>query len=180
MTASLVGHFRAMARNNLWSNDRLLRACRQLDAAAFAARRTSFFPSLRATLNHILLIDRYYLEGLEGGLPTYAIFADDEPFTDPAELHLAQAVEDRRLIALCDALGPSDLDRPVHLDRGPAGIHAETVGTVLPHLFVHQIHHRGQAHAMLAGTAVAPPQLDEFFLMNDLSRRGTELAMLNI
>jgi len=36
-------------------------------------------------------------------------------------------------------------------------VHRESVGSVLPHLFVHQIRHRGQAHAMLAGTAVAPP-----------------------
>ena len=27
----------------------------------------------------------------------------------------------------------------------------------------HQVHHRGQAHAMLAGTAMPPPPLDEFF-----------------
>jgi uncharacterized damage-inducible protein DinB len=39
---------------------------------------------------------------------------------------------------------------------------------------VHQIHHRGQAHAMLAGTSVAPPQLDEFFLDYDASRREND------
>ena len=43
----------------------------------------------------------------------------------------------------------------------------ETIGNTLLHLFQHQIHHRGQAHAMLAGTSVAPPQLDEFFLEFD-------------
>ncbi len=40
----------------------------------------------------------------------------------------------------------------------------ERIDAVLPHLFQHQIHHRGQAHAMLSSTGVAPPQLDEFFL----------------
>ncbi len=40
----------------------------------------------------------------------------------------------------------------------------ERIDRLLAHLFQHQIHHRGQAHAMLAGTTVAPPQLDEFFL----------------
>lgn len=60
-----------------------------------------------------------------------------------------------------------DLARPVLLDRRLRGVHRESVGSVLPHFFMHQIHHRGQAHAMLAGTAVAPPQLDEFFLDND-------------
>ena len=44
---------------------------------------------------------------------------------------------------------------------------SERTDAILAHLFQHQIHHRGQAHAMLAGTAVPPPQLDEFFLDYD-------------
>ena len=43
---------------------------------------------------------------------------------------------------------------------------------LLAHLFQHQIHHRGQAHAMLAGTPVAPPQLDEFFCANEAHLRA--------
>ena len=42
---------RAMACNNAWANHRLLRACTFLTNEEFAARRTGFFPSLRATLN---------------------------------------------------------------------------------------------------------------------------------
>jgi uncharacterized damage-inducible protein DinB len=49
---------------------------------------------------------------------------------------------------------------------------------VLNHLFVHQIHHRGQVHAMLAGTSVKPPQLDEFFLAQDEPLRRHELLAL--
>ena len=49
---------------------------------------------------------------------------------------------------------------------------------LLAHLFQHQIHHRGQAHAMLAGTSVAPPQLDEFFCANEAHLRAAELAEL--
>ena len=49
-------------------------------------------------------------------------------------------------------------------DRGADGLVPERLDAVLAHLFQHQIHHRGQAHAMLAGTDVPPPQLDEFFL----------------
>ena len=43
-----------MARNNAWANHRLLSACEALTPAEFAAPRTGFFPSLRATFNHIL------------------------------------------------------------------------------------------------------------------------------
>ena len=51
---------------------------------------------------------------------------------------------------------------------------------MLAHLFVHQIHHRGQVHAMLSGTGVAPPQLDEFFLSQDAALRRPELAALGL
>ena len=39
----------------------------------------------------------------------------------------------------------------------------ERADRLLLHLFQHQTHHRGQAHAMLSGTSIPPPQLDEFF-----------------
>ncbi len=63
--AGLVGHFVAMARNNAWANHRLLNACTALSPDEFAERRTGFFPSLRATLNHILWVDIYYIGALE-------------------------------------------------------------------------------------------------------------------
>ena len=59
-----------------------------------------------------------------------------------------------------------------------AGRFPETIAAILGHLYIHQIHHRGQVHAMLSGTSVAPPQLDEFFLDQDLHLRRDELRAL--
>ena len=56
----------------------------------------------------------------------------------------------------------------------------ERLDRVLAHLSMHQIHHRGQAHAMLSGTRVAPPQLDEFLLANDAPLRAADLAALGL
>jgi uncharacterized damage-inducible protein DinB len=50
----------------------------------------------------------------------------------------------------------------------------ERVDRLLLHLFQHQIHHRGQVHAMLSGTRVASPQLDEFYLEGDRQRRAMD------
>ena len=138
-----------------------------MSSKKFAAPRTSFFPSLRATLNHSLGADIYYLNALEctDGCPE--VPAEWPDFAAPAALRTAQAAADARLVAVCDRLAAPDLDRPVVTDRGDAGLVSERLDAVLSHLFQHQIHHRGQAHAMLAGTHVAPPQLDEFFLAFD-------------
>lgn len=171
--SGLINHYRDMARNNAFSNASLLKACCRLSDEAFGAKRVSFFPSLVSTLNHILIVDRFYIAGLRGEVPDYRYFDDEIPYPQAASLRVEQKKSDRELIALCDAWQAVDLDREVRLDRGLRGMHVETIGSVLPHLFVHQIHHRGQAHAMLAGTEIVPPQLDEFFLQNDCGLRET-------
>lgn len=174
----LAGHLRAMARNNAWSNQRLHRACAQLDAAAFAAERTGFFPSLARTLNHILLVDRAYLADLQGTGRSRA--TDETPFPDAATLAAEQARTDAELVAFCDRLDAAGLARIVTIDRHDGRPFRETAHAILSHLFVHQIHHRGQAHAMLAATSVPPPQLDEFFLASDEPLRRDELVRLGL
>lgn len=182
----LAHHFYTMAANNAWANHRLLAACGTLAQDEFAATRTSFFPSLKATLNHIVTVDRYYVDALEraldGAAPdpqARAIFAVPEPFATCADIAAAQHAVDQRLLRACARLADDDLDRPVAIVRR-TGIEHESVTRLLGHLFQHQIHHRGQAHAMLAGTTVAPPPLDEFFCANEAHLRARELAEIGL
>ena len=180
----LVGHFIAMARNNAWANHRLLKACAALSADEFAATRTSFFPSIKATLNHILTVDWYYLEVMErslAGLPPHdnpgRFFEPEEPFGDCATLSREQHAADLRLIAMCESLGEAQVDAEVLLPRR-TGIERDRLHRILAHLFQHQIHHRGQVHAMLSGTRVKPPQLDEFHCANESALRAPDFAEL--
>ena len=171
---SLAAHFARMARNNAWSNRRLHRACAALSQADFERERTSFFPTLQATLNHILTVDWFYVDALEAGGRGLAVLENPIPCPRMAELARAQDESDARLVRFCESLRDADLEREVTIDRGDEGLTRESVLNVLSHLFIHQIHHRGQAHAMLSGTAVAAPQLDEFFLDYDGPRRAGE------
>lgn len=151
-----------------------------LDPGEFEAKRTSFFPSIRETLNHILAVDLLYLDFLEEGQLGAAAFDDFDAFDAPRPLFEAQTASDRRLMAFCGNIGASDLDRRVLTDRREHGKIPERIGDLLAHLFIHQTHHRGQAHAMLAGTTVAPPQLDEFFLDYDWRLRKEEVERLGL
>lgn len=169
--------YRAMAYNNAWANHRLLTACRQLTPAEFTAQRTGFFPSLRATLNHILIIDHFYVDAMEGGTLGPAAWAEREPHDTVATLQAAQADMDRRLIAMVEGLDGAGLQRIVHVHRGTRVQH-ERMDRLLLHLFQHQTHHRGQAHAMVSGTSVPPPQLDEFFSAEEAPLRAAEFATL--
>lgn len=177
---TLIDHFRRMARNNHWSNDRLYRAVLALRPGEFEAVRTSFFPSIKETLNHILAVDHLYLDFLEEGPLGAAAYDDFVPFDDAQALFEAQAVADRRLLRFCETIEASALDRRVITDRREDGGVPERIGDLLAHLFIHQIHHRGQVHAMLSGTSVAPPQLDEFFLDYDVKARREEVRRLGL
>ncbi|MGH6859058.1 MAG: DinB family protein [Phyllobacterium sp.] len=171
---ALRDHFSAMARNSAWSNHRLLSACEQLTDAAFAQKRTSFFPSIQMTLNHNLIVDHIYMADMIGKGRRNIGLVGDIPFPKATDLKKAQEEFDRTLIAFCADLTPAGLDRIVPITWGTGDTSREAVRLLLSHLFVHQIHHRGQAHAMLAGTDVPPPQLDEFFLDYDAVRRQGE------
>lgn len=152
-----------------------------VDAGRVRGKRVSFFPSLQLTLNHILLVEQYYLDGLEKGGRGRSIFESDVPFPRLSDLAAAQRDTDARLVRYCDGLTEEVLEEVVIFDRGEQqGLHREVVHAVLTHLFVHQIHHRGQAHAMLAGTRIKPPQLDEFFLAGDAPLREYELKELGL
>lgn len=161
-----IGYFRAQAYNNAWSNHRLLTACGRLSPTALATERTGFFPSILHTLNHILTVDWYYVSSLEGASMGRAAFEPELPFSDLAGLDAAQRDVDRRLIAFCEGLDERGLAAAADLDRG-SWTQTERTDRILLHLFTHQIHHRGQVHAMLSGTDVPPPQLDEFFLAHE-------------
>ena len=183
MNNPLAHYICTQAYNNAWANHRLLQACAQLSQTEFQAVRTSFFPTIQATLNHILTCDWFYLDALErelrGDAPhpdCYVFFAQDEPFDNCAELQAAQRAADQRLVAHCRQLRDADLARPVTILRDTPQV--DTRMRLLAHLFQHQIHHRGQVHAMLSGTRIEPPQLDEFFSAGEAALRAQDFAQL--
>jgi uncharacterized damage-inducible protein DinB len=181
---TLSHYLLTQAYNNAWANHRMLKACAALSQADFVATRTPFFPSIKATLNHNLTVDWFYIDALERelrGEPPHphcgSFFDPEEPFETCVELQREQALADRRLIAYCRALDDATLGRYVTIAR-PGREQRDTRMRLLAHLFEHQIHHRGQAHAMLAGTPVRPPQLDEFFCEGEAHLRAQDFAEL--
>jgi uncharacterized damage-inducible protein DinB len=184
MAPTLSHHLLTHAYNNAWANHRLLKACLQLTQAEFEAPRTGFFPSIRATLNHILTVDWFYIDALERELegrephPNYlSFFARDQPCATCVEVRAEQRDADRRLIDYCKQMKDDDLNRTVTILRTGA-VQRDRRHRLLAHLFQHQTHHRGQVHAMLSGTPVAPPQLDEFFSAGEAGLREDDFREL--
>ncbi len=148
------------ALNNAYANRVLFGAIAGMERAEFLQDRPGFFPSLAATLNHIYEVDLFYVDALEeGGLGRSVYHRSD--VEDVGELAALQAEADMRLAMFC--AGEIDLTREVPVER-KGEMTKERIGALLPHLFQHQIHHRGQAHVQIGDAGIAPPQLDDFFL----------------
>jgi uncharacterized damage-inducible protein DinB len=173
----LTAFLRVQARANRLANHRLHAAMAPLSRAQFHAPRVGFFPSLAQTLNHILEVDLYYIGALHREAGHRAAVLALVPHDDLVALAKRQAQSDERLIAYCDELDAAGLDAMVDMERADH-VQRDRAGHVLAHLFNHQTHHRGQAHAMLSGTSIKPPQLDEFMMPSEAHLRAHDMATL--
>ena len=177
MTSPMQQSMRTLAHANRLANRRLHEACGRLSQDEFKATRTSFFPSLWATLNHILIVDWYYIAALHREPDMEKAWASETPCDTLPALAAAQTISDQRLIVWCERADDAALDAMIDMDRGQF-VQRDRARDVLLHLFTHQVHHRGQAHAMLSGTSVKPPQLDEFVMPSDAKFRVDDMHAL--
>ena len=159
-------YFQTLARYNTWANTRLYDAAAELPEAAYRAPRpAAYFTSLQGTLNHILVGDLVWMarfEGVDHGLTSL-----DEPLHEElGALRAAREAEDRRIEAYTDALTPEAIagDLTFRLIVRPEDM-TMPLSLALAHLFNHQTHHRGQAHALLKEAGLEPPPLDLVFYL---------------
>jgi len=166
------------AHANRLANRRLQGALAGLSTSDLHAKRISFFPTLIGTLNHLLAVDRYYIAALHGEADMEQQYRRYAPHDELAPYAAAQDASDLKLIAFCDKLDDTSVNAVVRMDRGEGKSQSDLACLVLEHLFMHQTHHRGQVHSMLSGTAVKPPQLDEFLMPSDAQFRVSDMAAL--
>jgi uncharacterized damage-inducible protein DinB len=155
----MKAHFERMARYNSWANRRIYGAVAQLDYEEFHAPRSGFFPSIAKTLNHMVVTDRIWLGRFTDKLSDHRRL-DETPYDDFAALTAAREAEDQRIIAFFKELPQARIDSVFNYQNTAGEPKSSEMLPVLAHFFNHQAHHRGQAHAMLSATRVAPPSLD--------------------
>jgi uncharacterized damage-inducible protein DinB len=169
--------FRKLAQANRLANARLHEACAWLDRDALTAGRPAFFGSIQKTLNHILMVDRFYLDALRGRPLDLARLDEADRCPDLPTLATWQADSDAALLAHVEDQTPVTLAEIVAIERRDRVQH-DRRDDILSHLFQHQTHHRGQVHGMLSATPVRPPQLDEFIVGDDAPARARDMARL--
>src|ERR1700680_470585 len=151
-------YYSTFARYNAWANKRLYQACAMLAESEYLKPRASFFGSIHATLNHLMVADRISLGRIEARPEKLAL--NQMLYGDFTALHVARGAEDERLIRVVEGLDPARLDQPLDYLNTKGERFRTPLRIVLGHLFNHQTHHRGQVHGLLSQTTVPPPELD--------------------
>ncbi|WP_084327640.1 DinB family protein [Salinarimonas rosea] len=153
---------RIMARYNRWQNASLIAAASTLSDAERWRDRGAFLGSIARTLNHVYWDDRIWSarlarDGRDKSIP-YAHPYADEP-RDWAEYVRLRRELDDALIAWADDLTTAAMGREAPWMKNGA-LRRPRLGFCVVHLFNHQTHHRGQAHAMLTMAGARPDETD--------------------
>ena len=155
-----IASFRQLAAYNQWANTRIYEAARSLPRADYYRPTGVFFGSLHGTLNHLLLTDRLWLKRLTG-VGEHPSRLDAILYEEHGDLTEAREAEDARLIQVIDGYDDRALEGRVTYRTTSGKPQEQILSDVLMHLFNHQTHHRGQAHACISiVTGKEPPTLD--------------------
>ncbi|GEO83046.1 DinB family protein [Pararhodospirillum oryzae] len=146
-----------MSRYNAWANRTLYEAVATLPETEITRDRRAFFGSILGTLNHGLVGDRLWLSRLTGESLAWFQGLDQVLHPDFAALRAAREALDARILAVM----PTVAVEGTFVYRDSRGMMKEApYRVIVPHIFNHQTHHRGQVHDMLSQAGLVPPPLD--------------------
>ncbi len=153
-------HFMMFAAYNAWANARVYEAASGLTKTEFTRDAGAFFKSMRGTLNHILVTDRIWMKRFTGEGDAPAAL-DTILYIDFAKLRVARQAEDKRIVDWIGSLGDKAFaGRFTYMTVTDMRTVSQRLAPALFHLFNHQTHHRGQAHAILTVLGKEAPSLD--------------------
>ncbi len=156
---AILRNFRQFARYNSLANQSVYAAAATLSDPDRKRDRGAFFGSIHGTLNHIMVGDRVWFSRFEGGeVPRVTLNA--ELYEDFADLQAARVQEDARIEGFVANLTVEDVERPLPYTNLAGDPVSDPMSLILPHVFNHQTHHRGQVHDMLTQAGVDTPVSD--------------------
>ena len=160
-------YVRTMAAYNAEVNRRWYGAADTLTDAQRREDRGAFFGSLHGTLCHLVWADSLWMHRFAGWTrPATAQKDSTGMIPDWGDLRLARFNIDARLIAWAATVTQDWLDEDLAWYSG--SIQRDLVmqkGLLVTHMFNHQTHHRGQAHAILTSFGAATGDTDLPFVL---------------
>lgn len=163
-------YVRMMAAYNAEMNRRLYAAAANLTDAERKAERGAFWGSIHGTLNHLLWGDQQWMSRFAGwAKPAVPLKQSSVRIEDFSALRAAREKADADLIVWAAGVDEDWLARDQVWFSGAAQKEMKKPRkTLLPHMFNHQTHHRGQVHAMLTAAGQKTGDTDLFLIAEEL------------
>ncbi len=154
-----------MAKYNQLMNQRIIKASENMSSDSLSENKGAFFNSVIGTFNHILIGDCLWLKRFSTHPSAYVSLKPISEFKNPETLDailfndLASYKEERLmldkvLIDWCNELNENDLDKPFKYANFKGEVHNKRFGDLILHVFLHQIHHRGQVTTLLSQESI--------------------------
>ncbi len=159
-------YLRMMSCYNRWQNQWMYSAAEQLSDGERQENRSGFWGSIESTLCHIYWGDRIWFSRFDLVDPPGVPIGESSTFvSDWRKLTEDREQLDNLVMQWSDDFEEGPILGSLEWFSGAANKDMKApLSMVLPHIFNHQTHHRGQVHAMLTA-AGAPTQDTDLFLM---------------
>ena len=141
-----------------WATALVLQAAESLPREQLDAPAVSSFPSIGATLSHIVGAEWLWLRRWQGESPTSAPIWAGTPTLSEIKAELA-AVEAERA-AFLERLTDADLEGVVSYCGADGKAFAHPLGQLMRHVVNHSTYHRGQLATLLRQLGQAPLNTD--------------------
>lgn len=150
-----------MAAYNKLMNERIFKASSILSNQSLSEDKGAFFKSIIKTLNHIMIGDILWLKRFYKELSSYESLLPLNDINQPANLDsiLFQDMSafmkerdrlDKMIINWCNELKENDINAPLKYTNFKGEVHNKKLGSLIQHVFLHQVHHRGQVTTLLS------------------------------
>ncbi len=160
-------YVRVMAQYNQTMNQRLFEAAARLTDEQRREDIGLFWQSLHGTLCHLLWGDRQWMARFDDWTPnTTPNSQSAELIADFSELRTARTEADAAIVDFAGRVNEQWLSEDLTWFSGSAKAERRMSKRLLvTHLFNHQTHHRGQAHAALTRFGADPGDTDLFLVV---------------
>jgi uncharacterized damage-inducible protein DinB len=141
-----------------WANERILESIRGLSEDQLTRTLESSFPTIRATMAHIVMAEWVWLQRWKGVSPTAVPEWARDAALETIEENL-HAIEAERA-ALIASLDDDALQRELSYRKIDGTPHVHRIGDLMLHVANHSTYHRGQLTTMLRQVGAKPPSTD--------------------
>lgn len=156
-----TAQFILLAEYNRLMNQRQYQAAAELTEAELMEDKGAFFTSIFGTLNHILVGDILWLKRFAMNNPQFSALSYLQKLATPSaldqhlhsNLHALQQQReavDNMLVNWAEQLSAEDINRCIDYTNMAGTRSSRLLADLITHLFLHQVHHRGQVTTLLS------------------------------